>query len=373
MREGADVMIPAQAVAAAERRDVRSRWAGMLNSRIFRSLVGLALAAVCMAVLLSRTDLGQIASSVQGIRLPLLALAVGLRLATLPILSLRWHTLIRRSGSPGPVRLIPAVAIGQFGGAVLPFGLGAVMRAQYLHSQSGVAVASALSSVGLESLMDVAILVFFYVPILVTIGSYGSLGWATPAAAIGGVLLVLLLVLSGRRLPTILRRHVSGAGVPLRRLVDLVESQCRATRDGFLAAQSIRGLTFALLVTLLARLMTVGVHLLVGMAFGLDLNWTAYLIVAAAVNTPAFLPFSQGNVGPYELVAVATLSGLGTGRATATAYALVAHAVLVMPMVAAGLLFLGWHLIMVARKRSLSPPERRPGSAAQAARLPSRG
>ena len=354
---------------------VEKRWgAGRALLPVLKALVGLSLAAVCAAVLLARTDLGLIVDSVQDVRLPLLALAVAIRLTTFLVVSLRWHTLIRHLGSPGPVRLIPAVAIGQFGGAVLPFGLGAVMRAQYLHSRSGVAVASALSSVGLESVMDVAVLVFFYVPVLVIVGSYSSLGWATLAAgAIGGVLLILLLVLSGRRLLTILRRQISGVGAPVKRLADMVESQYRATRSGFLAVQNVRGLIFALLLTLLARLMTVGVYLLVGMAFGLDLSWTAYLIVAAAVNTTAFLPFSQGNVGPYELVAVATLTGLGTGRAAATAYALVAHAVLVMPMVAAGLLFLGWHLIMVARKRSLLPAEQRPGLAAQAARLRSRG
>jgi uncharacterized membrane protein YbhN (UPF0104 family) len=252
----------------------------------------------------------------------------------------------------------------------LPCGLGAVLRAQYLHSRSRVAVVPALGSVGLESLMDLAVLVFFYVPILVIIGSYSSLGWAILAAgAIGGVLLILLLVLLGRRLVTVLGHHVSWGGVSLKRLVAMVESRHGAIGRGFLAAQNVRGLTFALLLTLLARLMTVGVHWLVGMAFGLDLSWTAYLIVAAAVNFTAFLPFSQGNVGPYELVAVATLAGLGTGRATATAYALVAHAVLIMPMAAAGLLFLGWHLIAQARGLSPLPAERKPESPVRAAKL----
>jgi hypothetical protein len=59
-------------------------------------------------------------------------------------------------------------------------------------------------------------------------------------------------------------------------------------------------------------------------------------------------------VGPYEIITAEVVAGLGVARGTATAYAIVAHAVLLVPIVAAGLAFLGWHLAMGPKKRLLS-------------------
>jgi uncharacterized membrane protein YbhN (UPF0104 family) len=99
---------------------------------------------------------------------------------------------------------------------------------------------------------------------------------------------------------------------------------------------------------------TVGVHCLVGIAFGLNIDWTSYLIVTAAANASGFVVLSQGNVGPYEIITAEVLAGLGAARGAATAYAIVAHAVLLVPVVAVGLVFFGWHLAVRPRKRLLS-------------------
>jgi uncharacterized protein (TIRG00374 family) len=293
-------------------------------------------------------------SSMREVRLPLLAAAVLLRLAGLVVLSFRWHMLLRHIGSPGTARLIPALAIGHMGSTVLPFSLGGVVRAQYVQKRYGIAATSSLSSIVLENLIDAVVLAGVFIPVLAILGVGGSLAWTMLAiGGVGaGVLVLARLLLSGRSLgfgralalPRIL------VPKPLTRLASFREE----AKTGLQSVRSTSTLAIAVLLTVAARLMTVGVHWLVGLAFGLDIDWTSYLVVTAAANASGFVALSQGNVGPYEIITAEVVAGMGAPRGTATAYAIVAHAVLLVPIVAAGLAFLAWHLAMGPRKRLLS-------------------
>jgi uncharacterized protein (TIRG00374 family) len=343
------------AEAVAGRRLSRRWWNGVLSPQALRSLLGLLVAVVFGAVLLWRTDLNQMVLSMRDIRLPLLVAAGLLRLAGLVFLSFRWHMLIRHIGSPGGTRLIPALAIGHMGSTVLPFSLGGVLRAHYVQARHGIAATSGLSSIVLEKLIDAVVLAGFFIPVLAILGVGGSLAWTM--LAIGGVgagVLVLMRVLLSERSLGFRRALALPRAIVPKPLATRLASCREEAKTGLRSVRNTSTLAIAVLLTVAARLVTVGVHWLVGLAFGLDLDWTSYLVVTAAANASGFFVLSQGNVGPYEIITAEVVAGLGAARGAATAYAIVAHAVLLVPVVAAGLVFLGWHFAMGSRKRLLS-------------------
>ena len=79
----------------------------------------------------------------------------------------------------------------------------------------------------------------------------------------------------------------------------------------------------------------------VGLAFGLDLAPPVYLGVAGAANLAIAAPSTAGGVGPFEFFTREIVVAFGITTATATAYALVLHALILVSVVLGGVL-LAW-------------------------------
>jgi uncharacterized membrane protein YbhN (UPF0104 family) len=82
-------------------------------------------------------------------------------------------------------------------------------------------------------------------------------------------------------------------------------------------------------------------YYMVGLAFGIDAGFHIYLLATAASNLAISLVASQGGIGPFELVTKQTLIAVGVGSSAATAYAIGLHALVLLPVIALGLYFLG--------------------------------
>jgi uncharacterized membrane protein YbhN (UPF0104 family) len=90
----------------------------------------------------------------------------------------------------------------------------------------------------------------------------------------------------------------------------------------------------------LSWLLEAATYWLVGEAFGLALNPWLYIGVAGAANLAISAPSAAGGIGPFEFFAREILVVFGAGVAAATAYALVLHALLIVPTTFAGLALL---------------------------------
>ena len=64
------------------------------------------------------------------------------------------------------------------------------------------------------------------------------------------------------------------------------------------------------------------------------------LLVISLANLAISVPLSQGGVGPFEIFAALALVVLGVGSVHASAYAIVLHAALLLPVIVVGLLYL---------------------------------
>jgi len=109
---------------------------------------------------------------------------------------------------------------------------------------------------------------------------------------------------------------------------------------GLSALQSPWRIAAVLITSVVAWALEATMYFMVGVSFDLGEAFPIFMMVAAAANLAITLPSTSGGIGPFEFFAKETLDFVGVGRGTAGAYAVALHALLLLPVVAAGLVFL---------------------------------
>ncbi len=336
---------------AGWRRRLHAAWATGLP----RALLGLAITAGFGTLFILRTDLGELVDSLREVSLAFLIPAVALNLIDVWFQAVRLRALLRHLSPPSTGRLFAALLVGIMGNNVLPMRMGTVLRAEFLSSRYGLQMGSALSAIVVEGFMDGLVLAALFVPVLLIVGTDAGVFWAvllSGGIALGG-LIAIRLAYAPRAQPALER-----VLAPLRRLPvpERVSAKlgewAGAFADGVAAVKSERALLVAALATAGAWLATAGVYYCVGLAFDLDVDWTAYLVLTAAINVSGLVQASGGNVGPYEFVAAEVMAGFGVPRGAAGAYAIVTHMVRLLPLTFIGLGIFAWHTM-------IAPPNRR--------------
>lgn len=333
-----------------DRREVwRRRWRGAWATGLPRALLGLTVTVGFGALFVLRTDLGELVDSLKGIALPLLIPAVALNFIDVWFQALRLHALLRHMSPPPTSRLFAALLVGIMGNNVLPMRMGMVLRAQYLSSRYRLQLVSMLSPMVVEGFMDGLVLAALFVPILLILGAETGVAWAVALSGVvaaGGLIVLRLAYVPHWRERA--RRWLAPLGrLPVPPAVSRqFASWAGAFAEGVGAVRSVRSLFLAALATLGAWLVTAGVYYTVGLAFDLDVDWTAYLVLTAAINVSGLVQASGGNVGPYEFVAAEVMAGFGVARGPAGAFAIVTHLVRLVPLTIVGLVLFAWHAVI---------------------------
>jgi uncharacterized protein (TIRG00374 family) len=92
----------------------------------------------------------------------------------------------------------------------------------------------------------------------------------------------------------------------------------RALRDPALAVPAIA-------LSVAGWLLEAGSYWLFGHAFGLDLEWSAYLLIMMTANFAVSIPITPSGIGPYEVATQALVVALGAEPALATGFAIGIH------------------------------------------------
>jgi len=340
---------------------VLALWGGVWFRRVLRLALGITIAAIFAIAFVARADLSSVKDSFDDVNVAILLGAVAFYFVNVWFQALRWHFLIRHLGSPGPLKLLPPMIIGTMGNNLLPFRLGVVLRAEYLWSRFRIHAPASLSTIVLEGWLDGVVLALVFVPALAIVGSEQGIVRAVVISGglAAGSLLVLRLALTERWASFWRRRSSSMPRLPLpqavgSRLAPVISSFL----TGFVPVRSGYVLTHALLWTAAAWLCRAVELYLVGLAFDLGLPFGDYLVLTAALSASGIVQISPGNTGPYEFVAAEVLTGLGAARGAASAYAIVSHAVLFIPVTLVGLALFAWHrLTLAGHQRRQAGPE----------------
>lgn len=272
-------------------------------------------------------------------------------------MALRWQYLLRSIRPVSLPQLIQLVCIGYMGNNVYPLRTGEILRVYLLQRNQGVPFARGMVVAVAERMFDGLVMLTFILVALsllhienAALQSIVSVG--TPVFLIA---LAVFFLLAAR--PNILRRIIALVTKPLPGR--LSEIAAGLSEDVLLSLEGFRrptDLAGTVLWSYISWILHSGVYWIVALAFGLQLDFPTTLLVVGAVNLAGLIPASPGQVGVFEFFVVVVLTAVGVLEAQATAYALVVHLVIWLPVTLIGFILLarqGLSISAVTRAREL--------------------
>jgi glycosyltransferase 2 family protein len=263
----------------------------------------------------------------------LAALAVGVLLRVL-----RWLLLFSPDTRPGFRPAASALLIGAFFNNVLPARAGEVARVLALRQMAGTSQFEALGTVISERIYDVLsllVLLFVALPVL------PEVAWVKAAAVTA---IVLTLVVAAFLL-ALARWGEGPVRFLMRPLLRLPGFSVERTDLG--AASLIRGLTAgrdarlalgAAALTTISWIVFSTSYWFLMLAFHLDVDPFAGLLVLVATNLAMVLPSSPAALGVFEGATQVALSAYGVEPSVSLSYGVLLHFVNFAPYVAVGYL-----------------------------------
>lgn len=305
-----------------------------------RTWIGLGVSVLCIALLLARVDRHELLDALREVRPAWLIPAVLLLGTALWVRAARWAVILR------PVRAITTadaaslLVIGYAANNVLPARAGEVVRSVLFQRRHGGSALTALATIVIERVFDGAVLALFLAAVIAGGTASGPLHALALVAGAGfTVLLAGLAALSAwpRGVRALIDRLLRLAPRALHARLDALAAKFL---DGLVLVRGLRTWTRVLVLTALSWGLEAACYWTVGQAFGLGLDAWGYLGICAAANLAIAAPSTAGGIGPYEFFAREVAVALGVAGGVATAYALVLHAVVLVPVALAGVALL---------------------------------
>jgi uncharacterized protein (TIRG00374 family) len=277
------------------------------------------LGLLLFVVLLLNLDLTALVDALSRSHALCIVVAVALNGLLVGLKAWRWQSLLRLQGQSYSVRRATVVYFSTlFVGYLTPGRVGEFAKALYLAQDTGMSVSSSMSSVLVDRLFDLFVLLASCASglVLFTLPD----GFAAPAVGLLALLVGVLLLMVHPR-----------AEVPLRRLVERLPGIRRhaarlvpAVRQFYSGMASLwrPSLAFTLLLTIAAYVVFFSQCYL--LALGLDLPLSASFVVfaVATASLTALLPVSISGLGTRDAVLIALFGTAGLGAEKAVAYSM---------------------------------------------------
>jgi glycosyltransferase 2 family protein len=255
--------------------------------------------------------------------------------------ALRWERLLAPAASVPARALLPSLVVGFAANNVLPAHLGELIRVYLLGRERGIPKSAVLATVVLERLFDVLAVLGLAV---VALADGRALGPELRAAGLFLAAVAVAVALPAALLVFRTQAFLRLAGPLLARLPDGLRTragaQLEALASGFGGLRAGHRL-WGVVANSCAQwiLMATCVWLAIA-AFGLDVPWTAAVVVLVLVVAGITLPGSPGFVGTIEYCFVLGLGAWGVTAGTALSVALFYHALTWTSVTLAG----AWYL-----------------------------
>jgi uncharacterized protein (TIRG00374 family) len=268
-----------------------------------------------------------------------IAVAALVNLGAVALQAARWLALVRpltRLATFGAA--FKSLTIGFAFSTVLPARAGELARMQSLSRRTRLPAASVLGSIVLDHLVNgaglllgLALLPFFFdVPLWIRSGAFATVALFTAAGT-------LVFVLRTTTTPSVARSRF----LPMK-----VASFLAMAREGLGATRRPRALGLSATASVGSWTLELGVTALAMKAVGLQLPFSAVVLVLLAVNLALAVPFAPpGNFGTIEVGAVLALLGFGVAKEQALAFAIVYHLLQIVPVGILGILFASRRLV----------------------------
>jgi hypothetical protein len=246
----------------------------------------------------------------------------------------RWRLMFRPHDRPGFAPTFWALVLGLFANNVLPARLGEIARMAALSRETGLRRTQVLTTIAVERVFDfaaLAIIAACTVPLMPS----GSLrrNLTIAVVVIFLALLALLLALAAPRVRAVGRRLV-------RRLPviggERGERTVESLRSGIDALRDWRVLAMVMFWSLSSWIALAVSNWFVLQMFDAGAPWHAAVIALLATNLAMVVPSSAASIGVFEVAARSSLTAYGVPAALALSFALILHAINILPTLPVG-------------------------------------
>ncbi len=261
----------------------------------------------------------------------------------------RWHYMLRPLKFISLGRLFPVVVIGYMGNNVYPFRAGEVLRSYVLRRREAVAMSASLATVIIERVFDgLVMLMFVFAALPLAPLPSSNLRLLVIAASIlffGALLLFFALAAMPERALR-LTEIVVNAFLPERTRRPILEMAHRFL-EGLESLRSFRNVIMIFATSIVIWLLETVKYWFIMQAFPFEVTFFALMLMNGVVNLATTLPSAPGYIGTFDTPGIAVLELYGVEVAIATAYTLVLHAALWLPITLLGIYYmiregLGW-------------------------------
>jgi glycosyltransferase 2 family protein len=246
----------------------------------------------------------------------------------------RWRAMYPRANRPGFAPTFWALVLGLFANNVLPARLGEIARMAALSRETGLRRTQVLTTIAVERIFDLAALAVIAACTLPFAPS-GSLrrNLAIATVVIFAALALLLLAVASAGIRALGQRLV-------RKLPVLGGERGERTvgslRAGIDSLRDRRALASVMSWSLASWILLSVSNWFVLKMFDTGAPWHAAVISMLATNLAMVVPSSAASIGVFEVAARASLTLYGVPAALGLSFALVLHAVNVIPTLPAG-------------------------------------
>ena len=327
-----------------------------------RVLISFAISGVLLVLLVRSVDLSSLGSALAATDWRFVPPAIGLYFVGAWLRSARWGLLLPEHSVSTPM-LFRVLVVGFTVNNLLPVRMGEVARAYLLSRWCRIPYGATLASLVVERVLDGLSLAALLLVALLFVPAPGYLLVIGVLAGVGFLVGALLLALAAWRSRAIVS-IVDWLARPLPpRIGGLAEGLALGFARGLSLVRGRGRLLRLIALSLLAWCVELSLFFVLMLGFGLPASYPLAFLVGSAANFATLVPSSPGYVGTFDGALVKVLRDTaGVAAAPATAYAIVVHVTLFLPVVILGTLVL-WRSHMTFVQITHAPDR----SAAQAA------
>jgi uncharacterized protein (TIRG00374 family) len=312
-----------------------------MKKRSIQIAAGLIIGTVCLWLALRGVDFERMGRALAGAHYGYVGLSLGAMMLGHYLRARRWRYLLAPVRIVGTGRLFSALMIGYAANSFVPAHLGELLRAFVLGKKSGISAGAAFASIVVERIIDIISLIGL-MALVVIVHPFPRWVEASGVAMLAGALLLLAILIGCKRFEAQTAALVRFVLKPLPERI--------AKRGGSLALDFFGGIQplacagHYLAVGALSAAIWIcyaAVYYLCLAAFDLTtlyaLPWHASLVVLALTTVSVVVPSTPGYVGTFHYLCQVALLMFGVPASEALSYAIVAHAVGVLPVTLVGL------------------------------------
>ncbi len=322
--------------------------------------LGIIVTAVCLYFVFRGIDFKELACIIKGINVYVLFLTVIVYIFGYYLRAIRWKVLLKHIKEFKAAELFPYLVMGFMANNIFPARAGEFIRAYLTGSKKGIPKSSAFASIIIERVFDGLVMIAFFIlgymafhfagrvitdPISVNVfgKTLGIKSAVTIFAMAGSIVFIGIFLFSwlliAKKEPTVNFLHSIFSRMP-GNLGDKFNSITDTFIEGLGVLRSGSSLLSVFAVSALAWTIEAGTYWMMGHAMGLKISFLLVCLIMAVSNFAIMAPSTSGGVGPFEFFGVGVMLLFGYKKEEATAYIVIIHAMILLPIIILGLLFM---------------------------------